>query len=241
MAKVTKLSLALPIIASLALTACGDNNNEQTMQPTVPVTPAPTPVTYSYQVAITNLTKAQPLSPSAVLLHDEGQLWQLGSAASEALENLAESGNNAMVLASSFALTTAAASDVLKPGDTVQLELMLTDHQAKYLSFATMLVNTNDAFTGLNALDISELASGSSISMRLGAYDAGTELNDEIAAHIPGPAGQGEGFNAERNDVLNKVTMHQGVVTADDGLGQSTLTADHKFDNPVIAVTVTRL
>ncbi|WP_277750232.1 spondin domain-containing protein [Pseudoalteromonas sp. PS5] len=76
---------------------------------------------------------------------------------------------------------------------------------------------------------------------RTSAYDAGTELNTEAQGSIPGPADGGEGFNVERNDNQNMVTMHSGVVGNDDGLTSSTLTSIHKFDNPLLAITIERI
>ena len=107
------------------------------------------------------------------------------------------------------------------------------------LSLVSMLVNTNDAFTGLDGGDISELASGESMTFYLNTYDAGTELNSETAATVPGPAGNGEGLNSARDD-NDMVTLHPGVITSDDGLDSSTLTAIHKWDNPTAMVTITR-
>ncbi len=59
---------------------------------------------------------------------------------------------------------------------------------------ATRLVNTNDAFTGVNAGRIGDLEVGES-KYSSQPWDAGTEGNIETAATIPGPAGGGEGFN----------------------------------------------
>ena len=50
------------------------------------------------------------------------------------------------------------------------------------ISFASMLVSTNDAFIGSNHLDVSK-----SRTMMLNAYDSGTEVNSEDCAYIPGP------------------------------------------------------
>ena len=44
-----------------------------------------------------------------------------------------------------------------------------------------MLVNTNDAFTGLNAIDVSSLAVDEALTFTTFAYDAGTEANSEAA------------------------------------------------------------
>ena len=104
-----------------------------------------------------------------------------------------------------------------------------------------MLVNTNDAITGINGVDISALAAGDSITLRSIAYDAGTEANTEAAAHIPGPAVGGEGFNAARDDLADRVAMHTGVVSQDDGKAGSALTGQHRFDNPVAAVRIERI
>ena len=109
------------------------------------------------------------------------------------------------------------------------------------ISVSTMLVNTNDAITGINAVPIGDMQVGDSVSLRTIAYDAGTEANTEQAVHIPGPAGGGEGFNAARDDIADRVTMHTGVVGQDDGFVSSDLNGQHRFDNPVAQVTIVRI
>ncbi|WP_394174756.1 spondin domain-containing protein [Thalassotalea litorea] len=217
----------------ILISACHDDDDEGLM-------PEPEPMQYRYQVDVTNLTNAQPMSPFAVVLHNEGMLWNIGESANDAMENLAESGDNSQVLDLGVVLAGSSGADILMPGNTETIDVMVTDTAPMYLSAATMLVNTNDAFTGINALDISQLTANESISMVMGSYDAGTEKNSELAETIPGPAAGGEGYNAERDDV-DFVSAHPGVVTMDDGLTQSVLTQAHRFDNPTIRVTVTRI
>jgi hypothetical protein len=77
------------------------------------------------------------------------------------------------------------------------------------------------------------------IMMHYMAYDAGTEANTEAKGSMPGPADGGEGFNAARDDV-NFVHIHPGVISQYDGLADSVLMPSHRFDNPVLAVTITR-
>ena len=91
-------------------------------------------------------------------------------------------------------------------------------------------------------MDISNLMAGESISFTARSYDAGTEFNTETAASIPGPAsgGAGEGYNEARDDIADHVTMHPGVVSSDDGLSTSALSAGHKFDNPTLRITIAR-
>lgn len=231
----------LMVVPALLLAGCGDSDNDSKMKMVEEPDPTPTPVTYTYEVTITNLTLAQPMSPIAVLLHDEGQIWQVGAAASDELEALAESGDNEGVLGLSVALASRGGAGMLMPGMAETISVDITNMMPMKLSMATMLVNTNDAFTGLNAVDITNLAVGESISLMTVSYDAGTEKNTESMASIPGPAsdGAGEGFNAERDDV-NFVAMHPGVVTQDDGLSTSVLMQDHRFDNPTLKVEISR-
>ena len=103
-----------------------------------------------------------------------------------------------------------------------------------------MLVNTNDAFTALNAWPVGEMSVGDVMTVNAIAYDAGTEADSESAATIPGPAGGGEGFNAVRDDGADQVTMHSGVISGDDGLATSDLTEQHRFDNPVARIRIER-
>ncbi|WP_206485497.1 spondin domain-containing protein [Thalassotalea sp. G2M2-11] len=236
--KLFKYTLCLLTVPVILLSGCNDSSNSAPIKGEM----KPTPVTYKYQVIVQNLTYGQPFSPLAVVLHDEGDFWQIGNTASLELENLAESGDNTMLLAANNVLSGVSSEDILMPSISQSVEITLDDHQASYLSVVTMLVNTNDAFTGINALDISSLAVGESISLMAGSYDAGTEKNTELQDTIPGPAsgGTGEGFNATRDDI-DLVTMHPGVVTLDDGLSTSVLTQAHRFDNPTIQVSVSRI
>lgn len=220
--------------------------------------PEPVIMTYSYSVSLTNLTAAQPLSPVAVVLHGGNYTpYVLGKPASVGLEMLAESGSNANFIAEanthSHVMSTMSGAGLIMPGtmEAIDIETMVTEAMVTEgsmpmlkLSLATMLVNSNDAISGVSALDLSDLDVGESMSMMLKSYDTGTEANSETADTIPGPAAAGgtqEAFNVIRDDVMDAVLMHSGVVTMDDGLATSTLTAEHKWDNPVIELMVTRM
>ena len=57
-----------------------------------------------------------------------------------------------------------------------------------YLSLATMLVETNDGIVLGNSLPLfDEDGNPLSFTMDLISYDAGTEDNNELATHVPGP------------------------------------------------------
>jgi len=236
--KFKKLLSSITLASLVALAGCSDSDDDEMVVIEPP--PPPAPVVYTYEVSVTNLTHAQPMSPVAVVLHNEGQLWQLGQSASSGLEMLAESGDNAAVLADAIAIASQGGAGILASGMQETITVSITDNMPMMLSLATMLVNTNDAFTGINAMEISDLIVGESISMKTGSYDAGTERNSESMMTIPGPAGGGEGFNEMRDDV-DFVAMHPGVVSQDDGLTQSALTQAHRFDNPTLMVMITRV
>ena len=240
-----KLSINRLIFVSLLpliiFSGCNDNDPSP-MVVEDKVEPEPEPVVYSYEITVSNLTYGQPLSPVAVVLHDEGDFWQIGEAASVALETLAESGDNTSFLAQEQALAAQSGTGVIMPGMSETIEVSLTDNHPELITIATMLVNTNDAFSGVNAMNLTNLQAGESISLTTRSYDAGTEKNSELVSTIPGPAssGAGEGFNEMRDD-LNMVGMHAGVVSVDDGLSTSILTQAHKFDNPTLHITINRL
>lgn len=201
-----------------------------------------------YEVTLTNLTAAQPMSPLVAIAHGSGfSLFNLGQAASVELEHLGEGGETTPLLtlatASASYMSSAVGSTAVSPGASSMVTLTVEQDNiaSAKLSLASMLVNTNDAITAVNAESLSGLAVGVPVSMDLLSYDIGTEANTETDATIPGPAGGGTGFNAARDDVRNAVLLHPGVITANDGLTGSALTAVHRWDNPVARVKIMRI
>ncbi len=241
--KVFSNKILLVAFGATVLAACDSSDS---VTPFVPSPPPPP--TATFEITVTNLTNAQPLSPVGIIAHADGySVFSIGAAASVGLEQLAEGGDNSALLAEADADTnvfaTASGAAPIGPGgrETISIEVLQSDLADMRISTSTMLVNTNDAITVMNAVDLSALQSGDVISQRTIAYDAGTEADTELAAHIPGPAGGGEGFNAARDDDADRVSMHAGVVGQDDGFAGSSLTNQHRFDNPVAMVRVERI
>jgi hypothetical protein len=215
------------------LAACSDSNDNDES------TPLPEPISYTFTVEVSNLTAGQPFSPIAVIAHTEGSLWKIGEPATTALERMAEGGDNSVLLQFGSAIANISSEAPVAPGTQTTLTLTTDSLEALKLSLSTMMVNTNDGFTGLNAMDVSSLAVNETLTHFTLAYDAGTESNSESSGTIPGPADGGEGFNEARDDV-NVVAMHPGVVSQHDGLTRSVLNSEHKFDNPLAKVVITR-
>ncbi|SFM38114.1 spondin domain-containing protein [Rugamonas rubra] len=237
------------LAAALMLAACSGGDSAPDTTP-----PPPAPTTASYEITVVNLTAGQPLSPLVALAHNDGfSLFKVGDGASVALEHLAEGGESAPLAAlakdSQSVYASAVATAGLPPGAGNKAVLTLTVPLAALptlrLSLASMLGNSNDGFTGVSAQSLATLAIGATVDTRLLGYDAGTERNTESADSVPGPAtansgGKREAFNAARDDAVNHVHLHPGIVSKDDGLPTSALTQAQRWDNPVALLSVKR-
>ncbi|GGF68447.1 spondin domain-containing protein [Alteromonas lipolytica] len=234
MALQQRFGLSLVALSCLTLAACDHNDDND---------PAPVPppdISYSYELTVQNITQGQPLSPVGVTLHADAVMWEVGMPASDSLELLAEGGDNSEFLATAGVLASASGAAPILPGNDESITVTVQNEADAYLSIATMLVNTNDAFVGITGYSLAALAVQDSVTMMLPVLDAGTEANSEMQGTIPGPADGGEGFNSERDDA-DVVSFHPGVVTEDDGLSISVLKSEHRFDNPAVKVTITRI
>ncbi|WP_455212459.1 spondin domain-containing protein, partial [Kaarinaea lacus] len=182
--------IRLPLIllmVSGVLSACSDDSDDNGMDE---------PQMIDFQVTVHNLSANQPLTPLAVVLHQPDYTpWALGSQASDELEQLAEGGDTSAFINSASAdamvYATAAGSAVFLPGNSSTINISAMPSNDITLSIASMLANTNDAFTGVTGLDVSGMNAGQSISVMLKVMDAGTEANTEAAGTIPGPADGG--------------------------------------------------
>lgn len=191
-----------------------------------------------YEVTVTNLTQGVIFTPVIAATHKRGvSLFELGSPASSALEQLAEGGDTAPLsndlTASGKTLDMATADGVLLPGASLSMTLK-TDRRHPFVSLAAMLVPTNDAFFSVNSLRGPR--GEHALTVYSPAYDAGTENNDEACAHIPGPpfACTGEGYSPEPGEGF--VHIHPGI----HGIGDLSA-ASYDWRNPVAKITIRRI
>ncbi|HFD11915.1 MAG TPA: hypothetical protein ENJ32_05545 [Crenotrichaceae bacterium] len=200
-----------------------------------------------YEVSITNLTKGQSFTPQLVTMHTNSvRLFTLGEPASSSLELLAEGGDTAPLTADLNDLSdkvgeVATIPGLLTPGQTATVEIS-GRRRHRFLSFAAMLIPTNDTFVALNRM---RLPHRGSVSYTALAYDSGTEENNQICVNIPGPRCLGEGHSPGPNDT------DEGFVYVSNGFhdlgkldaeGNEILgPLEYDWRNPVALVTVKRL
>ncbi|MEM9624211.1 MAG: spondin domain-containing protein [Pseudomonadota bacterium] len=240
------------LAATLLIAGCGGGGGGGGADQAAPA-PAPSgPPDLVFELALTNLTLAQPLSPPAIALHgSDYRAFVDGEPASVALEILAEGGDRTDLLTeiTDSGELLAAYQDAnpvgpLSIGPTEQLTVAADSADDLRLTVVTMLVHTNDAFTGINAADVAGMAVGETRTFSGPTWDAGTENNTENAATMPGPDFGGEGFAAVRDDIIDRVRFHQGVVTSaslESGDPNSALAERHRFDNPTSRLSITRV
>lgn len=195
----------------------------------------------TWRVTITNLTPAgsgppgsQPLSPPLFVVHaNRVTVWSVGGIATAPVAAIAEDANNGPAETAYAALdgveaAFTGAGGPIPSGATRSYEVT-TSGGANRLSVVTMLVNTNDAFTGLDSLHLRGQG-GTRMTM---AYDAGSERNNELAAFIPGPC-CGNPFVRDPEGAL--IAPHPGI----KGVGDLD-PAVYGWTDPVARIEIERL
>ncbi len=207
----------------------------------------------TYDITITNLTTGQPLTPPVVATHRSPvDAFEIGMPASFEVKEIAENGN-VVPLADAFAadkhvwesMIVASPSGpppILHNGGFVNFQISASP-SANYLSFVSMLICTNDGFTGLNSLRLPKNV-GVSVTAYPSGYDAGTEINTEDFADIVPPCQglvgvmSGDAGTGTSNPALAEggvITLHPGIL---DGI--DLLPGIHGWPNPVAEVIITR-
>jgi Spondin_N len=189
----------------------------------------------TWDVTITNLTPpgSQPLSPPLFVVHsNRADIWGVGEIATHPLAAIAEDANNAPA-ETAFAQLPGV-SDVftgaggpIPPGASRTYEVE-TNGSFNRLSVLTMLVNTNDAFTGLDSEHLRGLGGTRSVM----AYDAGSELNNELIGFIPGPCCNHPFVRDPEGELIR---MHEGITGRGD-LSPET----YGWSGPVARIQVSR-
>lgn len=208
--------------------------------------------TRSYEVTITNLTTGQPFTPALVGTHKGNDgLFTVGKAASPGLQEIAENGNldpmlNRISSDPDFADHAVAFGNTgvppIVPGETVTFAIEAAP-PFNFLSWASMLICTNDGFTGVDTLKLPNNV-GQSVTVSTQGYDAGTEINTEAWSDLVPPCGpltgqdsmgQGTGVSDPALAEGGVIHHHGGIV----GIGDLDPVINN-WVNPVATITVER-
>jgi hypothetical protein len=194
----------------------------------------------TWKVTVTNLTPpgpgapgSQPLSPPLFVVHsDKAHVWRVGELASHGVAAIAEDADNSVLesalpkLPGVRVVFTGAGGPI--PSGQSRTFTVRTSGRFDRLSVLTMLVNTNDAFTGLDAVRLG----GRGGAMERMAYDAGSERNNELTAFIPGPCCNHPFVRDPEGELIRP---HQGIT----GAGQLA-PALYDWQGPVARFTIQR-
>ena len=237
----TNVLISDPDAAAIDVTVQGGMVTGPAMEmPMMPEMPAGV----EFKVTLTNLTTGVPtqggqiFSPPIFVTHGHGfSIGASGEAASAELTALAEEGNNmplAVLAGGSDAVSGIVAfpappDGVVLPSGSVSATISASSSMG-YLSLATMLVETNDGIVLGNSLPLfDEDGNPRSFTMDLISYDAGTEDNNELATHVPGPPFDG----------LERAPTEGGVIAPHPGIaGTADVGAAFGWTEPTATVTV---
>ncbi len=210
-----------------------------------------------FNVQITNLSNGIYYTPFLVAAHPDGtSLFTVGQPASASLQAMAEGGDISGLSADAQAMGATVAENpamgLLAPATSTNVDLNTDGTSNDRLTVLAMLLPTNDAFAGLNAIAIP--TTPGTYVYDVAAYDAGTEANDELlvagaggAPGVPGMPGDPgattgtNGTGAASADANPNVHIHRGSLGDTDAAG-GTSDLDsriHRWLNPVIRVVVT--
>ncbi len=208
----------------------------------------------TYRVTIENLTAGQAFTPPVIAVHNRrANVFRVGEYANDGVIAIAENGNLEPLL-------TALAGDVnvfnvvsgnapvvpaANPGGTpftssVTFEVT-TPRRARFLSFVSMLICTNDGFTGLNTVRLPHRKA----TFYSAGYETRTEQNTEDFADIVPPcqgligASSDDAGTGESNPLLAEdgvIIPHAGII-GDDDLDRRI----HDWADPVAKITIERL
>ena len=210
--------------------------------------------TKMYEVTITNLTPGQPITPPLLVTHSKDVgLFTVGEMAGNEIQQLAENGNLGPLVTSlqgksgvlDIVQGTAPLVPANNPGNTgfshSETFVVSAEGKMNYLSFASMLICTNDGFAGIDTVKLPK----NQMTIYAEAYDARTEMNTEDFVDIVPPCQGLIGVTSgdAGTGASNPAIAEDGVVIPHPGIfgGDDLLESVHKWGNPVVKIDIVRM
>ncbi len=209
--------------------------------------------TKMYEVTITNLTPGQPLTPPLLVTHSmNAGFFTVGEMAGNGIQQLAENGNAEPLVI--MLQDKTGVLDIVQgtvplvpandPGNTglnhSETFIVSAEGNMRYLSFASMLVCTNDGFAGIDSvrLPINQKTIYAEV------YDARTERNTEDFVDMVPPCQGAIGITSddEGTGISNSAIAEDGVIIPHSGIigGEDLLEKVHAWGNPVVKIDIVR-
>lgn len=203
-----------------------------------------------YLVTVENLTSGQPFTPPVAATHHRRTgMFTVGDPASNAIQGLAENGDVPGLVAELQAdprvdqIVVADAEGPVLPGGSVSFEITASGGHRR-LSIASMLICTNDGFTGLDGARLPRHV-GDEVEYETGGYDAGTEIDTEDFDDLVPPCGPLTGVDSmgAGTAMSDPALAEGGVITTHSGIAgvADLIPAIHDFDDDVLEVEITRV
>lgn len=208
-------------------------------------------------IKMTNLTNAIYFTPILAAAHNgSNYLFESGKMASMNLQAMAEGGDisglSTDIQSSGGDVVENPASGMLAPGANTEFNLV-NNMDNQYLSLTAMMLPTNDGFVGTDRIKIP--TTSGTYTYFLNAYDAGTEVNNEVingggalgALGIPKDPGAADGVASNINgtgvtteEVNKTVHIHRGAQGDNDAAGGTSDLDNtvHRWLNPVAKLVI---
>ena len=210
--------------------------------------------TKMYEVTITNLTTGQPITSPLLVTHSNNAgFFTVGEMASTEIQQLAENGNLEPLIKMLQGKT--GVLDIVQgdtplvpandPGDTglnySETFVISSEGNMRYLSFVSMLVCTNDGFTGANSIRLPI----NQKTVYAIAYDARTEMNTEDFADMVPPCQGAIGISSgeDGSGESNPKIAEDGIIIPHHGImgGEDLLEKVHAWKNLVVKIDIVRM
>lgn len=246
------------VLAAVAAAACSDS-----MDPTSPASEPDAQLASAnaspkaadarlYEITVENMTAGQPFTPPLAVTHRRAaDVYEVGDPASLGVREIAENGNLAPLITalegsrhvSDLVVAVAGDPPPVLPGGSVTFQIG-AEGGAQFFSFVSMLVCTNDGFTGLDSEKLPERL-GDELVFETAAYDAGSEMNTEDFADLvpPCPVLTGVPSSDPGTGMSDPGLAENGVIRRHAGVdGAADLQPGlHGWADPVARVTIRRV
>ena len=209
----------------------------------------------TYRITIINLTPGQAFTPPVIATHSRSiDIFTLGEEASMLVQEVAENGNNdplVMALEANGRVEDVVVGMVPlvpanNPGGTEFSHIAvftISAEDARFISFISMLICTNDGFTGLDSVRLPK----NSVTLFARAYDARTEMNTEDLADMVPPCqgliGVTSMSGAAGTGMSNPLLAEDGIVIPHPGIigGADLDPSVHGWNDPVAKIIIERI